>query len=26
LGDAYTRVDRLGEALERYRFVLDRVS
>jgi hypothetical protein len=26
LGDAYTRVDRLAEALERYRFVLDRVS
>ena len=26
LGDAYTRADRLGEALERYRFVLDRVS
>jgi len=26
LGDAYTRADRLAEALERYRFVLDRVS
>jgi tetratricopeptide (TPR) repeat protein len=26
LGDAYTRVDRLADALERYRFVLDRVS
>ena len=26
LGDAYTRVDRLSEALERYRFLLDRVS
>jgi hypothetical protein len=25
LGDAYTRADRLAEALERYRFVLDRV-
>jgi Flp pilus assembly protein TadD len=26
LGDAYTRVDRLAEALERYRFVLEHVS
>ncbi len=26
LGDAYTRVERLAEALEQYRFVLDRVS
>lgn len=26
LGDAYTRVDRLGDALEQYRFVLDRVA
>jgi hypothetical protein len=26
LGDAYTRVDRLSDALERYRFLLDRVS
>ncbi len=26
LGDAYTRADRLADALERYRFVLERVS
>lgn len=26
LGDAYTRADRLAEALEQYRFVLDRVA
>ncbi len=26
LGDAYTRADRLAEALERYRYVLERVS
>ena len=26
LGDAYTRADRLAEALERYRFVLEHVS
>ena len=26
LGDAYTRVDRLSDALERYRFVLERAS
>jgi len=26
LGDAYTRADRLSEALEEYRFVLGRVA
>ena len=26
LGDAYTRADRLAEALEEYRFVLERAS